>query len=124
MSLARTNTMAAVLRDWKPFTGDYKVDPNELLASIPLDGSPALLRLIKLYSPLKSLQTLAIEADLSFTQVSQLTGHLVYWAKATVIYPLCEGNVYVVAPCGNVNIHSPLLDEFAKEFPGLCLVQV
>lgn len=47
-----------------------------------------------------------------------------YWAKATVIYPLCEGNVYVVAPCGNVNIHSPLLDEFAKEFPGLCLVQV
>ncbi|XP_013173065.1 PREDICTED: nitrogen permease regulator 3-like protein [Papilio xuthus] len=113
------------LQKLRPYHGILlMVDPNELLASIPLDGSPALLRLIKLYSPLKSLQTLAIEADLSFTQVSQLTGHLVYWAKATVIYPLCEGNVYVVAPCGNVNIHSPLLDEFAKEFPGLCLVQM
>ncbi|CAH2248094.1 jg12765 [Pararge aegeria aegeria] len=100
------------------------VNPNELLASIPLDGSPALLRLIKLYSPLKSLQTLAIEADLTLTQAFQLTGHLVYWAKATVIYPLCEGNVYVVAPGANVHINSPLVDEFAKEFPGLCLLQM
>lgn len=50
----------------------FQVNPNELLASIPLDGSPALLRLIKLYSPLKSLQTLAIEADLSLTQVRKI----------------------------------------------------
>ncbi|XP_023946989.1 GATOR complex protein NPRL3 [Bicyclus anynana] len=100
------------------------VNPNDLLASIPLDGSPALLRLIKLYSPLKSLQTLAIDAGLTLTQAFQLTGHLVYWAKATVIYPLCEGNVYVVAPGANVHIDSPLVDEFAKEFPGLCLLQM
>ncbi|XP_072931396.1 GATOR complex protein NPRL3 [Epargyreus clarus] len=100
------------------------VDPNELLASIPLDGSPALLRLIKLYSPLKSLQTLAIEADITLKQAFQLTGHLVYWAKATVIYPLCEGNVYVVAPGANIHINSPIVDEFAKEFPGLCLLQM
>ncbi|VVC95386.1 unnamed protein product [Leptidea sinapis] len=45
------------------------VDPNDLLASIPLDSSQALLRLIKAYSPLKSLQTLAIEADISLTQM-------------------------------------------------------
>lgn len=57
-------------------------------------------------------------------QVFQLTGHLVYWAKATVIYPLCEGNVYVVAPGANIHIHSPLVEEFAKEFPGVCLLQV
>lgn len=47
-----------------------------------------------------------------------------YWAKATVIYPLCESNVYVVAPGANVHIHSPLVEDFAKEFPGLCLLQV
>ncbi|CAG4945896.1 unnamed protein product [Parnassius apollo] len=118
-------TIDKCLQKLRPYHGMLLlVDPNYLLASIPLDGSPALLRLIKLYSPLKSLQTLAIEADLSFTQVSQLTGHLVYWAKATVIYPLCEGNVYVVAPGANVHIHSPLLEEFTKEFPGLCLLQM
>ncbi|XP_053608422.1 GATOR complex protein NPRL3 [Plodia interpunctella] len=118
-------TIDKCLQKLRPYHGILLlVDPNELLASIPLDGSPALLRLIKLYSPLKSLQTLAIEADLSLTQVFQLTGHLVYWAKATVIYPLCEGNVYVVAPGANVHINSPLVYEFAKEFPGLCLLQM
>lgn len=118
-------TIDKCLHKLRPYHGILlMVNPNDLLASIPLDSSSALVRLIKLYSPLKSLQTLAIEADLSFKQVSQLTGHLVYWAKATVIYPLCEGNVYVVAPGANVHIHSPLVEEFAKEFPGLCLLQM
>ncbi|KAM3957819.1 LOW QUALITY PROTEIN: GATOR complex protein Nprl3 [Aphomia sociella] len=118
-------TIDKCLQKLRPYHGLLlMVDPNELLASIPLDGSPALLRLIKLYSPLKSLQTLAIEADLTLTQAFQLTGHLVYWAKATVIYPLCEGNVYVVAPGANVHVNSPVVYEFAKEFPGLCLLQM
>lgn len=112
-------TIDKCLQKLRPYHGILlMVNPNELLASIPLDSSSALLRLIKLYSPLKSLQTLAIEADLTLKQVSQLTGHLVYWAKATVIYPLCESNVYVVAPGANVHINSPLVEEFAKEFPG------
>ncbi|CAD0197849.1 unnamed protein product [Chrysodeixis includens] len=118
-------TIDKCLQKLRPYHGILlMVNPNDLLASIPLDSSSALLRLIKLYSPLKSLQTLAIEADLTLKQVSQLTGHLVYWAKATVIYPLCESNVYVVAPGANVHIHSPLVEEFAKEFPNLCLLQM
>ncbi|KAJ2951428.1 hypothetical protein O0L34_g13580 [Tuta absoluta] len=118
-------TIDKCLQKLRPYHGILlMVNPNELLASIPLDGSAALLRLIKTYSPLKSLQTLAIEADLTLTQVFQLTGHLVYWAKATVIYPLCEGNVYVVAPSANAHVLSPLVQEFAKEFPGLCLLQM
>ncbi|KAF9422973.1 hypothetical protein HW555_001516, partial [Spodoptera exigua] len=118
-------TIDKCLQKLRPYHGILlMVNPNDLLGSIPLDSSSALLRLIKLYSPLKSLQTLAIEADLTLKQVSQLTGHLVYWAKATVIYPLCESNVYVVAPGANVHIHSPLVEEFAKEFPSLCLLQM
>ena len=31
-------------------------------------------------------------------QVFQLAGHLLYWGKATVIYPLCESNLYVLSP--------------------------
>jgi nitrogen permease regulator 3-like protein len=120
------------------------VDPNELLNSIPLDSSPSLIRLIMQYSPLKSLQTLAMETDLPLSQVCnhrrfcasifyviiilfqvyQLTGHLVYWAKATIIYPLCESNVYVIAPDAQVHLHSPLVEKFSEDFPGLCLIQV
>lgn len=113
------------LRKLKPYHGILlMVNQNELLSSIPIDSSQSLVRLIKFYSPLKSLQTLSIEADLTPTQVFQLTGHLVYWAKATVIYPLCEGNVYVVAHGAHIPVHEKLITEFSKEFPGSCLLQV
>ncbi|GBP48723.1 GATOR complex protein NPRL3 [Eumeta japonica] len=125
MGVTEPENIDKCLQRLRPYHGILlMVNPNDLLNSIPLDSSPALLRLIKMYSPLKSLQTLAIEADLSLTQVFQLTGHLVYWAKATVIYPLCEGNVYVIAPGANIYVSSSHVEEFAKEFPGLTLMQV
>ncbi|XP_046742750.1 GATOR complex protein NPRL3 isoform X1 [Diprion similis] len=98
------------------------IEPLDLLDSLPADSAPALVRLIQMYSPLKSLQTLAADSDLSLAQVFQLTGHLVYWAKATIIYPLCESNVYVVAP--DAVLTAQLLDAFSEQFPGLCLLQV
>ncbi|XP_015589803.1 GATOR complex protein NPRL3 isoform X2 [Cephus cinctus] len=98
------------------------LEPHDLLDSLPTDSSPALRRLIQMYNPLKSLQTLAADSDLALTQVFQLTGHLVYWAKATIIYPLCENNVYVVSP--DAVLTAQLLDAFSEEFPGLCLLQV
>ncbi|XP_048515143.1 GATOR complex protein NPRL3 isoform X2 [Athalia rosae] len=98
------------------------IEPLDLLESLPADSAPALVRLIQMYSPLKSLQTLAADSDLSLAQVFQLTGHLVYWAKAMIIYPLCESNVYVVAP--DAILTAQLLDAFSEQFPGLCLLQV
>lgn len=53
-----------------------------------------------------------------------MTGHLVYWAKATVIYPLCESNVYVIAPDAPTDLSSPLVERFSEQFPGICLLQV
>ncbi|CAD1472901.1 unnamed protein product, partial [Heterotrigona itama] len=111
------------LNSLKPYHGILLlIEPLDLLDSLPIDSSPALKRLIQMYSPLKSLQTLAADSDLTLTQVFQLTGHLIYWAKATIIYPLCESNVYVVSP--DAIITSQLLEVFSEEFPGLCLLQV
>lgn len=98
------------------------IEPSDLLDSLPIDSSPALRRLIQMYNPLKSLQTLAADSDLTLTQVFQLTGHLVYWAKARIIYPLCESNVYVVSP--DAILSNQLLEAFSEQFSGLCLLQV
>lgn len=98
------------------------IEQLDLLESLPIDSSPALKRLVQVYSPLKSLQSLAADADLTLAQVFQLTGHLVYWAKAKIIYPLCESNVYVVSP--DAVITAQLLEAFSEEFPGHCLSQV
>lgn len=59
-----------------------------------------------------------------FLQVYELVGHLVYWAKATIIYPLCETNVYVIAPDAPLHSHSPLVDKFSAKFPGMSLFEV
>lgn len=93
-------------------------DEKSLLAELPLDCSPALVRVIRTTSAVKNLQQLAQDADLALLQVFQLAAHLVYWGKAIVIYPLCENNVYMLSPNASVCLYSPLADEFSCQFPG------
>ena len=45
------------------------VEENALLESLPIDSSPALTRVIKVASPVKSLQNLSSDADLPLGQV-------------------------------------------------------
>lgn len=99
------------------------VDPDDLNDTLWLDASSTISRLLQVYSPLKSLQTLAADADLTLSHTVEIASHLVYWAQATVIYPLCESNIYVVTP--DIPITSEALaKEFKQNFPGMSLSQV
>lgn len=116
-------TINKCLDNLRPYHGLLLlVEPVDLLDSLPADHSPALCRLLQMYNPLKSLQTLAADSDLTLAQIFQLTGHLVYWAKATIIYPLCENNVYVISP--DSVFTNQMLESFSEQFPGMCLLQV
>ncbi|XP_036158930.1 GATOR complex protein NPRL3 isoform X6 [Myotis myotis] len=97
-------------------------DEKSLLGELPLDCSPALVRVIKTTSAVKNLQQLAQDADLALLQplcpqVFQLAAHLVYWGKAIIIYPLCENNVYMLSPNASVCLYSPLAEQFSHQFP-------
>ncbi|XP_063962050.1 GATOR1 complex protein NPRL3-like [Lytechinus pictus] len=98
-------------------------DPNTLRASLPRDCSPALHRIIHIATPLKRLQQLSQDADLALSQVFQLVGHLVYWGKATVIYPICGSNVYILSPNSPTSPGTPLDVEFRMKF-GESLIKV
>ncbi|XP_040295663.1 GATOR complex protein NPRL3 isoform X2 [Bufo bufo] len=91
-------------------------DEKSLLNDLPLDCSPALVRIIKSASAVKNLQQLAQDADLALLQVFQLAAHLVYWGKAIIIYPLCENNVYMLSPNANVGLYSSLAEQFSHQF--------
>uniref|UniRef100_A0A182NPF0 GATOR complex protein NPRL3 n=1 Tax=Anopheles dirus TaxID=7168 RepID=A0A182NPF0_9DIPT len=118
-------TIDRCLESLKPYHGMLLlVDPSELFDCVPPSGANMLLQLIEVYNPLKSLQNMASDAELLIDYVYQIVGHLVYWAKATIIYPLCETNVYVIAPDAQLNIHSNLPDKFATKFPGMSLFEV
>uniref|UniRef100_A0A2I3HGC8 GATOR complex protein NPRL3 n=1 Tax=Nomascus leucogenys TaxID=61853 RepID=A0A2I3HGC8_NOMLE len=92
-------------------------DEKSLLGELPVDCSPALVRVIKTTSAVKNLQQLAQDADLALLQVFQLAAHLVYWGKAIIIYPLCENNVYMLSPNASVCLYSPLAEQFSHQFP-------
>ncbi|XP_053328077.1 GATOR complex protein NPRL3 isoform X2 [Spea bombifrons] len=92
-------------------------DEKILLNELPLDCSPALVRIIKSASAVKNLQQLAQDADLALLQVFQLAAHLVYWGKAIIIFPLCENNVYMLSPNANVGLYSSLAEKFSTQFP-------
>ncbi|XP_064611275.1 GATOR1 complex protein NPRL3-like [Liolophura sinensis] len=100
------------------------VDENSLLDSLPVDCTPTLPKLVQAASPLKSLETLALDADLSLSQVFQIVSHLVYWAKATIIFPLCESNVYMLSPHAYTHVNSPQVESFVDHFPGMSLPAV
>uniref|UniRef100_A0A8D2KRI8 GATOR complex protein NPRL3 n=1 Tax=Varanus komodoensis TaxID=61221 RepID=A0A8D2KRI8_VARKO len=93
-------------------------DEKSLLSELPLDCSPALVRVIRTTSAVKNLQQLAQDADLALLQVFQLAAHLVYWGKAIIVYPLCENNVYMLSPTAGICLYSPLADRFSCQFPG------
>ncbi|XP_047389396.1 GATOR complex protein NPRL3 isoform X2 [Sciurus carolinensis] len=99
-------------------------DEKSLLGELPVDCSPALVRVIKTTSAVKNLQQLAQDADLALLQVFQLAAHLVYWGKAVIIYPLCENNVYVLSPNASVCLYSPLAEQFSRQFPSYDLPSI
>ncbi|NXG19305.1 NPRL3 protein, partial [Grallaria varia] len=99
-------------------------DEKSLLNELPLDCSPALVRVIKTTSAVKNLQQLAQDADLALLQVFQLAAHLVYWGKAIIIYPLCENNVYMLSPNASVCLRAlkrPSFSFYTKVFESLTL---
>ncbi|XP_076865428.1 GATOR1 complex protein NPRL3 [Brachyhypopomus gauderio] len=107
------------LKAIRPYHALLLLDSEKaLLAELPLDCSPALVRLIKICSAMKNLQQLAQDADLALLQVFQIAAHLVYWGKAIIVYPLCENNVYMLSPHANICLYSALAKHFAQQFPG------
>ncbi|KAH8268727.1 hypothetical protein KR018_000024 [Drosophila ironensis] len=124
-SMVDPETIDRCLRALKPYHGMLLlVDFAELLDCVPPTAARMLWQLVDAYNPLISLQSMASKADLSIEHVYKLVSHLVYWAKATIIYPLCETNVYVIAPDAPLHTKSHLVEKFSTRFAGMSLFEV
>ena len=114
-----TENINNCLNSLRPYHGIILlVDVQELLESLPKDASPAFVRVIKMTSPTKNLIELSADADLTLSQVFNIISQLVYWGKATVIYPLCENNVYIIHPLAPTHVGCALIEKFAEKFSG------
>ncbi|XP_071449044.1 GATOR1 complex protein NPRL3 [Hetaerina americana] len=96
------------------------VGKGDLKGWLPPRAAPALSRLLAHHSPRKSLLRLTSDTGLTLSQVYQLVGLMVYWAKAMVIFPLCRNNLYAIAP-GAPTAPSKvpgLTQSFSEQFQG------
>ena len=113
------------LESLRPYHGILLlVDARDLFDTLPLDAAPALVRVIQVISPIKNLMDVSADADVSLTQVFHIAAQLVYWAKATIIYPLCENNIYMINPLAPLAVDSPLVKKFSKEFSNANLLSL
>lgn len=97
---------------------------QEIFSELPIDASSALVRFVRIISPLSNFQLLAMEAGVTLKQVYAMAGHLIYWAKARLIFPVCETNVYALAPEASTKVMSEMCDEFSQRFNDLNLLEL
>jgi len=113
------------LENLRPYHGVVLItEVDVLLEAHPQDSSPAFLRVIRCINPVKNLLELSADADISLPQVFQVVAQLLYWGRATVIYPLCDNNKYTLHPLAPTFLHSKLAQQFNQEFEGYKLVRV
>lgn len=92
-------------------------DAKELLDALPIDASPAFIQLIKVANPERNFMDLSVDANLTLKQIYCIVSQLVYWAKVTIIYPICDSNIYAIHPLASTGIQSQLVKDFRTRFP-------
>lgn len=110
------DSVKRVIEEMRPYHGILIFNKKEVFPSLPDDYSPSLTRFLSLHEPRKSLQVLSSDTDLPLTQIYEVSSKLVYWGKAMVIYPMCDSNVYMTAPCADLNPLSEKLRTFFMKF--------
>ncbi|KAI1301409.1 GATOR complex protein NPRL3 [Halotydeus destructor] len=91
---------------------------EQLHDALPEDASPAFFRIMNVITPTKNLLELSADSDVALPQVFHIVAQLVYWGKATVIYPLCETNIYTLHPLTSSRAKCELVAEFRRSFDG------
>lgn len=104
------------LKKIQPFHGVLIYDIDGVWDSLTESCSGSIVCMLRVYKPTKSLQALAVDSDIALNHVYTIARHLVMWGKACIIYPLCETNVYVLAPTASLHFQSKFVRMFAENF--------
>ena len=109
-------TIESCLSKVQPYHGLLVYDKQDVWDSLAESCSGSIIRFLNVYKPTKSLQALSTDADIALNHVFAIARHLVMWGKACIIYPLCETNLYVLAPSASLYYHSKYVGIFADRF--------
>lgn len=97
--------------------------PQSIIGSFPSDYNTAYKLLCQQASPRKSLRDLALDIGVTLSFVLEMACNLVHWAKATIIFPVCQTNEYDINPDLEDPFEQSLEERFQECFPGERLSQ-
>nr|CAB3264430.1 nitrogen permease regulator 3-like protein [Phallusia mammillata] len=100
----------------QPYHGILVFNISTVWNSLKPASSSTMIKFLNVYKPTKSLQGISTDADMSITHTYTIARHLVHWGKACVIYPMCESNVYVLAPTATLFYLSKWVAIFHETF--------
>ncbi|CAF2708472.1 unnamed protein product [Rotaria sp. Silwood2] len=92
------------------------IDPSALLSSLLTDSSSTLNTLIRHLRSSYSLSRLSIETSILLSQIYHLTGHLLFWDRAKIIYPIHDDNIYIISPDANIPKQGSLSKMYKETF--------
>jgi len=108
--------MTNVLNNIQPYHGLLVYNLKEVTESLNFSCSTSIMTFLNACKPTKSL--LAVSRDIYFplNHVYACARHLVAWGKACIIYPLCESNVYMLAPTADFQLALLKASDFYNKF--------
>lgn len=92
-------------------------DLKILLQSLP-ENESEIRKVVVAARPTMTLAKIAETTGMEIKKIYKIVVHLVFWAKATIIYPLSETNVYVIHPMAPTSVNCALVKKFSQSFPG------
>lgn len=118
MPVISTHNIKRCLLYLRPYHGMLLLqEPRVILDSLPIDASPAFIQLIKVTKPEKNFMDLSVDSNLTLMQIFCIVSQLIYWSKATIIYPICNSNIYAIHPLASTGLRSKLVSDFRTRFP-------
>lgn len=85
------------------------------------DSNPVIFRFYEVYEPTRSIDEMSLLSKIPVSQLLQIVRHLLLWARAVVIYPICSTNVYVIS---DNDVQFTKTDLFNNQFPNCSLPDI
>ena len=105
-----------VMKNIQPYHGLLVYDTIQVKNSLNASCSTSIILFLQACSPLKSLQQISVDTNIPINHINDISCHLVAWGKACIIYPLCEANIYMLAPTAELKPSSVRSEQFKQLF--------
>jgi len=112
----KVSDLDKVFQNIRPYHGLLVFDLQETKNSLNASASTSIIIFLNACRPTKSFKSISSDIHMPLNHIFAIARHLIAWGKACIIYPLCESNIYMVAPSSDLHPNSIKSMKFRQNF--------